>query len=248
MDDHKNNCAVCGKPIVYAETLRSATCSYCGRPFEANALCEAGHYVCDGCHSLRGNDLIEKYCLSVGTTNPLETALALMRSSRIKMHGPEHHFLVPAVILKAYYNALNIPAEAESALRKARQRSEKVLGGFCGFYGDCGAAVGTGIAVSVITGATPLSRKEWRQSNLMTAKSLLTIAHHGGPRCCKRNSFLAIREAVGFIEEELGVILTKGEPKCEFSHLNGECLEEDCLFYGGEGGTRPSRDLPIRLL
>ncbi|VUT25840.1 MAG: hypothetical protein MOIL_01256 [Candidatus Methanolliviera sp. GoM_oil] len=59
---------------------------------------------------------------------------------------------------------------------------QKNLGGFCGYHGDCGAAVGTGIFISLITDATPLSKHEWKLSNLMTAKSLLSIANHGGPR------------------------------------------------------------------
>ena len=75
------------------------------------------------------------------------------------MHGPEHHFLIPAVLLSAFYNVSGEPGEKEKKIKQARKRAENVLGGFCGFYGDCGAAVGTGIFVSVITGATPLSQK-----------------------------------------------------------------------------------------
>jgi hypothetical protein len=35
-------------------------------------------------------------------------ALNLMKNPQIKMHGPEHHFLVPAVLLAAYYNTQKI--------------------------------------------------------------------------------------------------------------------------------------------
>ena len=59
---------------------------------------------------------------------------------------------------------------------------------------------GTGIFVSLVTNSTPLSVGEWRLSNLMTAKSLLTIANHSGLRCCKRNTYLAIKEAVNFVK------------------------------------------------
>lgn len=107
-----------------------------------------------------------------------------------------------------------------------------MLGGFCGFYGDCGAAVGTGIFVSLLTGATPLSKKEWRLANLMTARSLSAIAEYGGPRCCKRNTFLALREALKFIEEHFGTQLDEGRPiKCGFHMLNKECLLEECPFF-----------------
>jgi len=73
------------------------------------------------------------------------------------------------------------------------------------------AAVGTGIFISLVTGATPLSRKAWRACNLMTARSLMSIASLGGPRCCKRDSYLAIREATNFLETEMGVTLERPE-------------------------------------
>ena len=56
--------------------------------------------------------------------------------------------------------------------------------------------MGTGIFISLITDATPLSKEDWGLANRMTAASLNTIAEHGGPRCCKRDSFLAIMDAI----------------------------------------------------
>ena len=98
-------------------------------------------------------------------------------------------------------------------------------------------AVGTGIFVSVVTGATPLSLEEWRLSNLMTAKSLYTIANAGGPRCCKRNSFLAIPEAVSFIKDQFGVDLSHSSSalRCRFHRLNKECPQEECRFFPVQG-------------
>ena len=114
----------------------------------------------------------------------------------------------------------------------AKKRASQILGGFCGFYGDCGAAVGTGIFMSLVTNATPLSIAEWKLANLITAKSLFTIANHGGPRCCKRNTYLAIMEAVDFLKENLGVNLeVKKGLECEFHDLNNECLRQKCPFY-----------------
>ena len=31
-------------------------------------------------------------------------AIEIMKSPMINMHGPEHHFLVPAVLITSYYN------------------------------------------------------------------------------------------------------------------------------------------------
>ena len=98
--------------------------------------------------------------------------------------------------------------------------------------GDCGAAVGTGIFISLVTGATPLSHREWQQANLVVAKSLETIAMHGGPRCCKRNTFLAIQGAVAFAKAQLGVTIPLSPTvTCQFYGMNKECRTRDCPFY-----------------
>lgn len=89
--------------------------------------------------------------------------------------------------------------------------------------------------MSLITNATPLSRREWKLSNLMTAKGLLAISSHGGPRCCKRNTLLAIVEAMNFMKEHFGIKVPVDENlRCEFSPLNRECLKTECPFYDSE--------------
>ena len=88
--------------------------------------------------------------------------MTLMRNPNVKMHGPEHHFLVPAVLLVAYYNIKKDPKQKTTKIRMATKRSSQILGGFCGFYGNCGAAVVTGIFVSLIIDATPLSINDWK--------------------------------------------------------------------------------------
>lgn len=228
----KSGCLVCGKELVYDKRQVRRACIYCRNEKTSNARCKAGHFVCDRCHSLGGNDLIETVCTASEGTDPLELALALMGSPAVKMHGPEHHFLVPAVLLATYCNATGDTGGKEKHIREARKRAENILGGFCGFYGDCGAAVGTGIFVSIVTGATPLSKMEWRLANLMTATSLRAIAMHGGPRCCKRNTFLALKEATTFTSRELGVKMPIDQKiKCLFSRLNKECLKQECRFH-----------------
>ena len=161
----------------------------------------------------------------------MEMALTLMKNPQVKMHGPEHHFLVPAVLLSAYYNLKKDKVKKAVKIEEAGKRAEHVLGGFCGYYGNCGAAVGTGIFISLITEATPLSEYEWKLSNTMTAKSLLAIANKGGPRCCKRTTFLAIIEAVKFLRKNFDVEFTIEKVKCEFNSLNKECLKDRCPFY-----------------
>jgi hypothetical protein len=231
--EHKSGCLFCGKELLYLKEAEDIACIFCKGVFSTQAKCIDNHFVCDACHALSANDLIERFTIDSSSKDPLDITLTLMKSPSLKMHGPEHHFLIPAALLSAFYNARAESGEKEKKIKQARKRAEHVLGGFCGFYGDCGAAVGTGIFVSVITGATPLSHKEWRLSNLITAKSLYTIANAGGPRCCKRNSFLAIEEAVSFVKEEFGVEIAfdARNLKCQFHSLNKECVKEECRFY-----------------
>lgn len=150
------------------------------------------------------------------------------------MHGPEHHCLVPAALIAAYCNHQGEPGRKAALLRQARTRAGMVPGGFCGSHGTCGAAIGTGIFVSLITGSTPLKKQEWSLSNQMTARSQMVIARHGGPRCCKRDSWLAIRTAVTFVSERFGVTLPVLDTvRCEFGEINRECLQEACPFHAG---------------
>lgn len=230
--DCKTGCLICGEKLVYLKQPERAACYYCHQVCESDIKCEDDHFVCDTCHSLPANDLIEQFCLSSKLEDPVEAALILLRNPKVKMHGPEHHFLVPAVLLSAYYNAEKNFLAKEKQIKEARKRAEKVPGGFCGSHGNCGAGVGSGIFISLITGATPLSGRDWKLSNMMTARSLLSIAEHGGPRCCKRNIFLSLLEAMDFLKENFDLGLSAiTNIKCEFSLLNRECLQERCLFY-----------------
>lgn len=136
------------------------------------------------------------------------------------------------MLLTAFYNRKKAYKKKKGQLAEARKRSQSIHGGFCGSHGVCGAAVGTGICISLITDATPLSKEEWRLSNRVTAMSLLKIADHGGPRCCKRNTYLALQQAVRFIDEHFNVRLPFDDHvACDFFEVNSECLTTECPFY-----------------
>jgi DNA-directed RNA polymerase subunit RPC12/RpoP len=231
--EYQSGCALCGKELLYTSEPEEMQCEFCGGLFKSQARCVDRHFVCDACHSLSANDLIQQYTLGSTSADPIFMAATLMKSPSLKMHGPEHHFLVPAVLLSATLNISGRENEKKTKIEKARQRAEKILGGFCGFYGNCGAAVGTGIFMSILTDATPLSRNEWMLSNLLTADSLRSIALAGGPRCCKRNTFLAIEEAIRFVKERFHIEMEvgAGSMKCEFYLMNKECRQAECRFY-----------------
>ncbi len=234
--EYRSGCLVCGKELLYSQDPTMETCYYCGATSETNTRCGNGHFVCDACHNGTANDLIERYCCGADSISPLYLASTLMANSLVKTHGPEHHFLVPAVLLAAFHNKTGAGGEdLAEKIRQARKRAEDVKGGFCGFHGACGAAIGAGIFMSLITGSTPLSDRERKLSNMITAESLRVIAENGGPRCCKRESFWAIRTAIEFVRREFKVELTVELPsQCLFSGLNRECIRERCAFFGRE--------------
>ncbi len=225
-------CILCSKPIVYAEEMAYKKCENCGKDFKTNSYCEAGHYVCDDCHSFPSYAIIKAYCLLSVNKNPINMAMDLMKRPEIHMHGPEHHFLIPSVMLTALKNSgynLNI----KKALEIANNRARNVLGGFCGFYGACGAAIGTGIFMSIAKESTPYSKgSDWGDAQIMTASSLNNIAKLGGPRCCKRSVFTAIITATEFSNKNLGTnIPMPSKPICIFSKNNKECKHEECVYF-----------------
>lgn len=183
---------------------------------------------------------IREKCLSFFTEkekkNIWEMAMECMDLEGLPMHCPPHHFMVPAVLLTACARKEGRSLEnLEKMLSEADKRAKKVLGGFCGNYGNCGAGVGVGIFLSVYTKTTPLSDVTWQWVNAATGRALIRIASVEGPRCCKRNAFLAFQEAVEIVKERLGLELEKPEKVvCRYFPNNKECKKEKCPFYPGE--------------
>lgn len=233
MEKHNVGCMVCGKELVYGIEDKELKCIYCEDTFNSNVSCSEGHYICDGCHAKDSIDLIYSYCLNTSETNPLKMATELMKSNNVNMHGPEHHFLVPAVLIASYYNNINKIDLKEAKLKLAKERATKIPGGICGTYGSCGAAVGTGLFMSIITEATSLTEGSWGLANEMTGHALVSMGKTGGPRCCKRNTYIAIGEASKFIEDRLSVKLydyDNDKAKCEFKRYNKQCIGKRCPF------------------
>lgn len=224
-------CLVCGADLVYLPASAPMRCALCGAARASAARCAAGHFVCDACHAAPARDVIERACAASEERDPIALAVRLMRHPALKMHGPEHHLLVPAVLVTAYWNAKGAPAQRAAAVREARRRSEPVTGGFCGLQGACGAGIGAGTFVALVTGATPLEGPARGLANRMTARALDVVSRTGGARCCKRDSFLSILAAARFAREHLGVALPARGPACEWSGTNRECMKARCPFH-----------------
>lgn len=172
---------------------------------------------------------VEAVCLGEKSKNPLTIFRKLTETLNCPVHNPMHHVLVGSALLTAYKNAGG-EIDLQKALAELKARAEKVPGGACGYWGACGAAISSGMFMSIVTDSNPLAGKVWGLSNLMTAASLNSIGEVGGPRCCKRNSYLAITESVAFAKEHLGVEMELPQIKCIHWSENNQCIGARCPF------------------
>lgn len=227
----KDECLICKAPLEYLEEDVEMECAICHKKENSKTRCVNGHYVCSECHT-KGMDSIIGVCLNEESKNPIEIIEKMMSMPFCHMHGPEHHVMVGAALLTAFKNAGG-DIDLEKALFEMYNRGKQVPGGTCGFWGACGAGVSTGIYMSIATKATPLAVEEWGLANKMTSSALERIGEIGGPRCCKRDSYLAIMSAVEFTEKHLGVSMELNDIWCTRSAQNNQCIQGRCPFYKG---------------
>lgn len=223
-----NECLICGAPLEYLETAEQMECSICHKRKLSKARCVNGHYVCDACHTV-GMDSMIGLCLRETSKNPFEIISKMMDQPFCHMHGPEHHVMVGSALLTAYKNAGG-SIDLERALIEMMNRGKSVPGGACGFWGACGAGISAGIFVSIISKSTPLTVQPFGLSNLMTSKALEQIGAIGGPRCCKRNSYLSIFAAIDFAKEHFGIEMDRQEITCRHAIQNRQCIGQRCPF------------------
>ncbi|MBR4423143.1 MAG: hypothetical protein IKS68_02850 [Mailhella sp.] len=223
-------CLICKARLEYLVRDEWMECAICHRKEKSKTRCVNGHYVCNECHA-GGVDSIMGYCLASDSKDPAAILEGMMSLPFCHMHGPEHHVLVGASLLTAYANAGG-DIDLRGSLPEMLSRGKQIPGGACGFWGACGAGISTGMFVSIVTGSTPLAGKAFGLAHMMTARALAAIGGIGGPRCCKRDSYLSIREAVAFAGEHLGVRMDLGEIVCSRSARNDQCIGRRCPFSG----------------
>ncbi len=224
----KEECLICKAPLEYLKTDVLMECEICHKKENSKTRCINGHYVCSDCHT-RGLDTIVGLCMEETSKDPITIIEKMMALPFCHMHGPEHHVMVGAALLTAYKNAGG-SIDLKSALTEMMNRGKSVPGGACGFWGACGAGISSGMFISIVTQSTPLAGEPFALSHQMTAKSLGKIGEIGGPRCCKRDSFLSILAAVDFAKSHLGIEMEKGEVICRYSAQNNQCIGKRCPF------------------
>ncbi len=228
----KDECLICTAPLKYFREDKIMECCICHKKENSKACCDNGHYVCNDCH-LRGVDSIFTLCMKETSRNPIKILEKMMSLPFCHLHGPEHHIMVGSALITAYKNSGG-EIDLSTALAEMSKRGKSVPGGACGFWGACGAGISTGMFVSIVTGSTPLATEAWGFSNMMTSKSLGKIGEVGGPRCCKRNSYLAILSAVDFTKQNLGITMQTDNIFCTRSDSNNQCIKNRCPFYQKE--------------
>ena len=221
-------CLICRAPLEYLEKAVEMECEICHKKELSKTRCVNGHYVCNECHT-QGLDAVIGLCLAETSKDPVTIIEKMMAMPFCHMHGPEHHVMVGAALLTAYRNAGgNI--DLRDALSEIMERGSSVPGGACGFWGACGAGISSGIFISIISGSTPLKNEPFALSHKMTSASLAKIGEIGGPRCCKRDSFLSILTAIDFVKEHFGIEMEKRGVICSWSSHNNQCIGKRCPF------------------
>ncbi len=227
---HPSGCMVCGREIGYLAHEREVPCHYCGGVKKTNAVCVDGHYICDDCHQQDGLSVIRLLCAETKEQDMLILLDTIRRHPAVSLHGPEHHAMVPGIVLATYRN-LGGRISREDILIGI-ERGSKVPGGVCGFWGNCGAAVGVGIAFSVLLEATPLTPKPRQQVQEITSQVLGEIALTQGARCCQRETVTALREAALLSQRFLPVsLLAEADFVCRQFAANRECIGGQCPLW-----------------
>ncbi|MCI5150180.1 MAG: methyltransferase domain-containing protein [Candidatus Electrothrix sp. MAN1_4] len=231
MSRHARDCMVCGNELLYeSDKGKEVCCFFCGKQAISPCTCTAGHYVCDSCHQQEGLAIIHSVCLNSREKDMIALMERIRNHPALPMHGPEHHALVPGVILAAYRN--NGGKISNDIIATGIDRGRKVPGGSCGFWGCCGAAVGAGIAAALIIEATPLRANERQRSLAFTAQVLSEISQVQGGRCCQRETWVALTQISRLSKDFFGITLpAKATLRCHQYEKNRECVHSSCPLW-----------------
>lgn len=173
---------------------------------------------------------IEEICLGTDNTDAAAIADALMYDRRIRLHGPEHHFLTAAAILTAYCNMYK-PDDKYRFIQMAKSRTVRIPVAVCALYGTCGAMMGAGAAVSIILTAHPFNADVLYAVNKITASIQDELAGYRSIRCCKRAVRASVGGAAAGLNEICGTKLPVHHTACTFSSINESCIEEACRYF-----------------
>jgi hypothetical protein len=189
----------------------------------------------------RPSEWITMFCLNSTSASPEQLLEEIMADERCPAFGPAHHFIAGAVMLTCYRNQEGAPdrnRRLSDDLAKLEERSACVPGAACARWGVCGAAASVGMAYAIVEGNEPLKQKGWAEGQHMVARILELIARAGAPRCCKRDTRIAVTEATKTFNGFPGCHLRSmpKRPICRTMPDNTVCLGAGCSYHPGFAG------------
>ncbi len=225
-------CILCGEIANKPDHEFKTRCDVCGKYARAALICNGNHAICENCVNIPTEIFIQNACLQYEGTDPMVLLVDIMNSPKVRMHGPEHHYIVPATLLTCVANYEGKRDELEEKLQQLVLRVRDESPSSCTFRaGVCGAAIGTGIFLSMYLGRDASIDDEWSQTNKIVADSLSNVLDTPGPRCCKRDSYLSVIASANFLRDRFAIDLPLSVGKCTFSARNKSCGHEECNFY-----------------
>lgn len=237
MSKHRSeHCMVCGLALNYREQGVAVCCAQCGRQASSSIVCPSGHYVCDVCHSAAALARLPKLARRSTGKAPEDILEELLALPDLPMHGPEHHAMAGLALLLASERAgVKLPTDyIEETIRRCMQ----IPGGTCGYHGACGGAIALGVAVSLITSATPVTGLARGMAHRATAMALLECADDEA-RCCKRSLRKTVAAGRDFFADELGIDFPRPATHqfCMDIPRNRECARDHCPYFRRLGKT-----------
>jgi hypothetical protein len=230
MTRQSSGCMCCGGDLHYFSAPQEMACHYCGRTCLADGCCTQEHFVCDRCHQEKGLAVIKTICTSTREQDLLKLLTIIRSHPSIPMHGPEHHAMIPGILLACYRNCGGTISSKE--ILTAISRGAEVPGGVCGFWGACGAAIGIGIGVAAILAATPLTAGPRQLAQEFSGRILTALAARKGGRCCQRETYIALTETARLSAEKLAISLrAEAALHCDQYLRNKECIGSQCPLW-----------------
>ena len=220
----KEECLICKAPLEYLKEDMEMECELCHKKEKSKTRCVNGHYVCNECH-MQGIDSLVGICMEETSGNPVIILDKMMSQPFCHMHGPEHHIMVGMALLTAYRNSGG-DIDLEKGAGGDEQQGKIGAGRSMRFLGRLRRRNQHGnVPFHCYRFYTPWGKDNFGLSHRMTASALEAIGEVGGPRCCKRDSYLSILRAVDFVRENLGNSRME-RPKicCSFSSRNNQCI------------------------
>ncbi|MCL2151410.1 MAG: DUF5714 domain-containing protein [Oscillospiraceae bacterium] len=223
-------CSICNSAILYKEDYFEAKCEFCGKKEETYIICSNNHYLCIVCAAKEVMDKLYELLPDIDLKNPLDIAERLISKCGISGHTP--HPITAAAFLTAVKNVTGYITDED--VMEGVSRAYEIPGGWCGYYGACGAAVALGTSFSVLLNATPSSDKERSIANRVTSACLVEVAALGGPYCCVASIRAVLEKGIELSELHLGIKFPERKTsykKCWTATFQQNCKTEKCRFY-----------------